>query len=720
MLALPEEIKKIFWQDNINEKTRRKWKLRFFDSDIQLIYPEDTLFPADDLFPVEQDPFYTIDNGQMQTESLKITESLCESDTLAYGECNSAQFEVTVADVQQDLTGLEFMVTLEVDGYEMAMGIYTVDSFVRQADRRLKKITAYDRMRKFSTDVSAWYQVLTFPLTLKEFRYSLCEHIGVKQIDTDLPLDDMPVSKTIDPEQLSGLDVLQAICEINGCFGHMDKTGRLKYQFLDKSGLYPSETLMPSEELFPSGLSDSENTEQIAFYKQSETTYEDYVTQTINRVQIRQEEGDIGALYPNDTGGSNTYVVEGNFLVYGKSADDLATIASSVYDQISGISYRPCKIVTAGLPWVEVGDGLVCYTSDDVIETYCLKRTISGIQGMMDTFEASGSSDYEENFDIQSQITQLEGKAAVIKKNVEEVSVRVTDLKNYTEAQFKVTAEAITSEVSRATKAEGELSTKITQTADAITLEVNKKVTKGEVTENLNSELKITGNKIEMTTGHFVINSKNLKVTEQGDLEASGKITAQSGRIGNWTIDDNGLVGDDGSDRSATIIGGHIEGSTMNVADGILNVEDGYGNSSAIVRIGDFVCSDEYGRSIFQSSDEMTGMSGNPSNSKGLYLWAGYRGKSDYAFVVNADKETHIRGSLHISGNLYLNGTSISGGSSSISGSVSSLKVGYDLDGSWGSDWLEIYPKNKPNINDYPDYEGMDYLYVYLERHYKS
>lgn len=745
MLAVPEEIKKIFWQDNINEKTWRKWKLRFFDSDIQMIYPEDTLFPADDLFPVEQEPFYTIDNGQMQTESLKITESLCESDTLTYGECNAAQFEVTVADVLQDLTGKEFMVSVEVGDYEMSMGIYTVEQFTRQADRRMKKITAYDRMRKFSTDVSTWYQGLKFPMSLREFRCSLCEYVGIKQIDVNLPLDDMQVAKTIEPEQLNGLDVIQAICELNGCFGHMDKTGRLKYQFLNKSGLYPSEILMPSDELFPSDLSDSENTEQIAFYKQSETTYEDYVTQTINRVQIRQEEGDIGALYPNDTGGSNTYVVEGNFLVYGKSADDLATIASSVYDQISGISYRPCKIVTAGLPWVEVGDGLVCYTSDDVIETYCLKRTISGIQGMMDTFEASGSSDYEENFDIQSQITQLEGKAAVIKKNVEEVSVRVTDLKNYTEAQFKVTAEAITAEVtrakneeeklsskitqtseaitlevSRATKAEEALSTKITQTADAITLEVNKKVSKGQVTENLNSELKITGNKIEMTTGHFVINSKNLKVTEQGDLEASGKITAQSGRIGNWTIDGNGLVGDDGANRSATIVGGHIEGATMDVADGILTVEDRYGNSSAIVRIGDFVCSDEYGRSIFQSSDEMTGISGSPSKSNGLYLWAGYKGKSDYAFVVNNSKETHVRGSLHISGNMYLNGVNISGGPSSISGSVSSLKVGYDTKGKFGADWLEIYPKNKPNINDYPDYEGMDYLYVYLERHYKS
>ena len=535
-----------------------------------------------------------------------------------------------------------------------------------------------------------------------------------------LPLDNMPITKTIDPQQLSGIETLKAICELNGCFGRVDNTGRVKYTFLEGAGLFPDEALFPDEELFPSDLSSAENTEMLTRYKQSDTTYEDYVVNSVDRVQIRQEEGDVGALYPTDYGGENTYIIQGNFLAYGKNNEELTEIARTVYDIISKISYRPSKITCPGLPWVEPGDGLVCYTTDEVIETYCFKRTFSGMQGMSDVFESSGGMNLEQNFGTASKIIQLEGKAAILKKDVDEVSVWVTDLKEYTEAQFKVTAEAITSEVSRATKAEGELSTKITQTADAITLEVNKKVTKGEVTENLNSELKITGNKIEMTTGHFVINSKNLKVTEQGDLEASGKITAQSGRIGNWTIDDNGLVGDDGADRSATISGGHIEGATMNVADGILNVEDGYGNSSAIVRIGDFVCSDEYGRSIFQSSDEMTGMSGNPSNSKGLYLWAGYRGKSDYAFVVNADKETHIRGSLHISGNLYLNGTSISGGSSSISGSVSSLKVGYDLDGSWGSDWLEIYPKNKPNINDYPDYEGMDYLYVYLERHYKS
>ena len=546
MLAVPEEIKKIFWQDNISEETRRKWKLRFFDSDIQMIYPEETLFPSEELFPAEQEPFYIIENSQMQTESIKITEGLCESDDLKFGECNAAQFEVTVADVQQDLTGLEFMVTLEVDGYEMAVGIYTVDSFVRQADRRLKKITAYDRMRKFSADVSAWYQVLTFPLTLKEFRYSLCEYIGVKQIDTDLPLDDMPVSKTIDPEQLSGLDVLQAICEINGCFGHIDKTGRLRYQFLGCAGLYPSETLFPDDDLFPGDLLDDENTEQILFYKQSDTSYEDYIVTPIDRLQIRQEEGDVGVLYGK---GSNTYVIEGNFLAYGKSSEELEEIAAAAFENIAGRSYRPCKIVNPGLPWIEVGDGLVCYTSDDVIETYCLKRTMTGIQGMMDTFEASGSIEYEENFGIQSQIIQLEGKSAVIKKSIEQVSVDMRNLKENMETQFKQTAEAIALEAKRAGEAEAALGVR----ADQIALSV----------KNLND---YTDAQIKLLSDSITMKVSKGDVSSQLSIE-SGGISIKGNRF-SWEAEFSSLT----PEGKLTVIDGLFKGG-INVADGIFTVD---------------------------------------------------------------------------------------------------------------------------------------------------
>lgn len=54
------------------------------------------------------------------------------------------------------------------------------------------------------------------------------------------------------------------------------------------------------------------------------------------------------------------------------------------------------------------------------------------------------------------------------------------------------------------------------------------------------------------------------------------------------------------------------------------------------VQIGDFVCDNSsYGRAIFQSVDEVTGMSAETDDPGQLYLWAGYHGPNDYVFVVN-------------------------------------------------------------------------------------
>lgn len=448
MLNIPEEIKALYRQPNSSQDTWHIFKMRFYDKDINFLYPGDDVWPSDDLFPVDDTPIYTIDGTQVPDDNLTLTQVLCSTESLTFGQCGSSMLEVTVADVIPDLTEKWFTLSIEAGGYEMMMGIYKVQSFERQADRNKKKIIAYDRMLNFAVDVSGWYQGLTFPMSLKQFRDSLCEYAGVKQKEISLPLDDMQVTKTIDPSKLSGRDVMKAICEINGCFGQIDVTGKFKYVFLGASGLYPSEELYPADDLFPSELEG----ETLSHFKES--TYEDFLVYGIDKVQIRQEEGDVGASYG---AGSNAYTIQGNFLVYGKSATELLNIAATVHDQISGKIYRPCKIVTQALPWVEPGDGIICYTSDDVIETYCLKRTIKGIQAMMDTFEAAGTRERKESFGIATQIIQLEGKTAIIKKSVEEVSVRVTDLKEYTEAQFVITAEQIIAEVTRATQAEASL-----------------------------------------------------------------------------------------------------------------------------------------------------------------------------------------------------------------------------------------------------------------------
>lgn len=53
------------------------------------------------------------------------------------------------------------------------------------------------------------------------------------------------------------------------------------------------------------------------------------------------------------------------------------------------------------------------------------------------------------------------------------------------------------------------------------------------------------------------------------------------------------------------------------------------------VYVGDFMVNTAYGRQVLESSDEKTGMSGEPPEQGGLYLWAGYNSENDYSFVVN-------------------------------------------------------------------------------------
>lgn len=637
MLNFPEELKELFKKDNISAETRKSLRLIFFDDKSDSLYPAENLYPEESLFPAEHGvPWIAIENDRIESESLNITETLSSSDDIEFGSCEASKLEITVFDVVENLTGKEFMLVLKIGEYELEMGYYTVESYVRQSNRRKRKITAYDRMRKFNTDVSTWYNDLTFPMTLKTFRNSLCEYIGVVQSSASLILDDMEISKTVEPSKLSGLDVMKAICQINGCFGHFDKTGSFKYIQLQQTGLYPSEELFPEESLYPSEFgSDGMDVEVISKYSQP-MTYEDYLVNGISGLQIRQQEGDVGASVGD---GDNAYIIEGNFLVYGKDANTLLSIAQSIFPQISGRAYRPASLKTNFLPWVEIGDALRVITRNDIVETFCMKREVKGIQAMSDTFTSTGSETREESFGIENQIIQLEGKTAVIIKSVDEVSATVTDLKNYTEAQFKITADSITAEVTRARGAEGELSSKITQTATEIRSEVTDKtnglqsqitqqagqialkVSQGDVTNQLNSELKITGNSIALTTGHFTIDSKNMKLDASGNATFSGTVSG------------------------AAISGGTISGSSITGVS--INIDDFFVCDSQEVQIGGFETSYAYGRDIFQSQDGQCGISASASKAGKLWIWAGYNSASDYDFMVNNAGSVYCRNGVH-------------------------------------------------------------------------
>lgn len=584
MLDVPEFVKQRCRGDNNRTETVKHLELSFFNGGVDTLYPANDLYPADNLYPSDAGtPWLTIPMAQICAETLSLTENLSSGSNIIWGSCEAAKFVVTVADVEDEIEGREFTAALSIGDYKMAYGIYVVDSVVKQADRRKRKITAYDRMIKFDVDVSDWYHAM-YPTddtthTIQELRDSLCEHIGVPQQQTVLINDEMVVGKTISPESLCGRDVLKAICEINGVFGHFDRTGMLTYISLQDTGLYPSDTLYPGDDLYPqSGWAAAE---ELEYYRS--ITYEDYLIDGIDRVQVRQEEGDIGAVVGS---GSNAYVVEGNFLAYGLGSADLTKLAWSIYDSIAGKTYRPAKIVSYAMPWIEVGDGLRAITTDTEIATFVLTRTMSGIQAMMDTVEAKGTKTQGQSFGVENEIIQLKGKTAVIVRNVNEVSATVTDLEKRTTAQLKVVSDQITAEVKRATDQEVELAGSISVLAG----QIEAKVSRGDLVAAINLEVNKTGSCITMEAGHFIFKGSNFYVNEDGSGGAAN---------GNLAWDASGGV----VAKNIKLIMADISGTTNTSTIGCSTLSAQNANIDRLTvngttEMGDIVCRDIYSDDI--------------------------------------------------------------------------------------------------------------------------
>ena len=389
-------------------------------------------------------------NSDLYSQEMTLEESLCSETTLRFGACESSVLKFKIGELATSLKGKRITVSQvlanQIDT-PFVYGQFTVVSDKKRANFYGREIVAYDDMYTIvNADVSAWYNGLSFPISLKNFRNSFFNHFGIEQENVSLVNDNMTVQKTVQPTVLSGKTVINAICELNGCFGHIGRDGKFQYKFLSAitKALYPSETLYPSEHLFPA----SDNVDAKITTNLYQSLYvEEYNVQKITKLQIRQESNDIGAIYGN---GDNCYIVQDNFLVYGKSASELQTIAQNLYGVISFVEYTPYEIVAKGNPCTEVGDLVKIYTKDGAISTYVLNRTLSGIQSLTDTLRADGDEyQAEEVNSLNDQIIQLKGKTTEIKVNVDGVSSRVSNIENGSASVIQQLSNSISAKVSQ-------------------------------------------------------------------------------------------------------------------------------------------------------------------------------------------------------------------------------------------------------------------------------
>jgi hypothetical protein len=512
-----------------------------------------------------------IDNSMLEIGTFALEESLCSESELKFGACEANCVKFTARNTAGNIIGKTISIEETIGGDSenpMPYGVFKVASDVPTADRTKRQITAYDAMYDIiNTDVKSWYAGLSFPMTLKQFRNSFFAHLGIAQVETSLVNDSMTVNKTIVATQtddssavteesaISGKTVVTAICEINGCFGNINREGKFEYIFLKAitSALYPAEDLFPSDNLFPSDANTESMTgHYIAF------DYEDFQSKEITQLEIKTSEDNAGAIV--GTAGNN-YSITGNFLVSDKTGAELEQIANNLLPIMAQAAYTPIKSCTCvGNPCLTLGEPIRFNTTREIVETYLLQRTLTGVQSKRDSISAQGTQTHSAKVNsIRDTIESVERRTGKLERNADHLQSTYEDLEEQTNTKFEQTAKSISAEVNRAQKAEGQLDA-------SLELKLGRDEN-DQVVSMINAsadQITLSGNRLIVNSNNFqldgdgrvsIVDSLNFIATSQGDdlviigLDARGRPMLQNIRIDlNSVTDQDGVaIGDHAS-----------------------------------------------------------------------------------------------------------------------------------------------------------------------------
>ena len=415
-------------------------------------------------------------NEDICSEEMSLEEAICSDENLRYGACEASCFKVRVVN-SSSFKGMDLQVSMKIkvddnkylidaDGNRIVtadgdyiilnvgkkddyinLGHYKVFSDELSNDRMWRDLVCYDYMYDIlNAEMSDWYNFVSFmpgfPMTLKTFRDSFFEWLDITaqifpdgQVTQTLVNDSFMVNGGFIAEgSLSGKTIIEAICELNGCFGHINRSGKFEY------------LVLPSEE----------SVTPLWYINDDSGKYEDYTVNHITGIIARSEASDIGTSVGTM---ANPLIIEGNPLIYGKEGTQaLTTALTNILSMVSGLTYRPFKVNTYGNPMLPIGTPITINTKKyDTVNGYqpfavnsiVSKRVLTGIQGMVDSYEATGTElRGNEANSLQSQIIRTAGKVHDLKVDLDTFESYIRD-QNYS-TRINQNAQAITLEAQRA------------------------------------------------------------------------------------------------------------------------------------------------------------------------------------------------------------------------------------------------------------------------------
>lgn len=368
----------------------------------------------------------SLTNANIVYESVNLQESIETEDELQFKGCNASQFKVSVAGVIQDVRDQVINVTITADNTETIplFSGYVVEQTNRNGEDITTELTCYDPLYKLrNQDVTSWYNALTFPITVKNFRNSFFTLLGLDQVvdvhseeDTGDLINDSQTLNKIDsaklPKVLNAGTIMEDICQINARYGQYGRDKKFHYRQLREimKGLYPSYETFPSPTTYPSGENADSRYDLSAY---SKISYEPYTVEKITCVTIRDNEGNA----TSKGTATNVFTIADNMLA--SSLSDKATACQNILNEVKVVWYIPLNLECVGYPWIECGDVLLTRTKKNIVRSYVLQRTLKGIQALFDTIESEGLQTREEY--RESEATGVSTNRAGVKANADEI-----------------------------------------------------------------------------------------------------------------------------------------------------------------------------------------------------------------------------------------------------------------------------------------------------------
>lgn len=416
--------------------------------------------------------------------SAAITRGCNEETDLTPGAVIPAKLELRLTGA--DIAPCDRLTVYRVDaeGRRSPEGIFSV-SHVGRRGMATSDVVAYDLLFLLEQDVTSWLSGLEgWPYTLQELAEMTCTACGLTFATEAIPNGSIPVDKFA-VRDVTGADMLGWIAQLSGCFCRADVQGRAEFAWYaapELSGVGPTGVLRPvawqdgdltlrgADPLHHATATDDGAGNVTVALPRKMWYYRDSLTRqsrpvaAVERVLLRRDVTDVGVSWPEN--GGNTCILSSPMLTAIR-AEDLLTVAQTLYRRLAPLVYTPCEMVLPGEAGVATGQILTVTDGQGESFTVCVTGTVT--ENGRTRLRSTGNH-LRDNTRPLRTVAGLRGKMLSLQVDVDGIRAENTDAAGRI-AQMAMDVEGIRTQVTHRQEAQDGLQSRLSaveQRADSV------------------------------------------------------------------------------------------------------------------------------------------------------------------------------------------------------------------------------------------------------------